>query len=107
MDQIQYRHFMFSWERRWADSGARRLQAKGDPRRFLDQGRESYGYLVCACLWGLAGVVVAIFIFVPTLIASKGTNITAGVELAVIYLLAFMSFIRARQSKKTRIQSPA
>ena len=96
---------MFNWERRWAESGARRLEAKGDPRGLLDQGGESYGYLVCACLWGLAGVVVAIVIFLPTLIA-KGVNIAADLELAVIYLLAFMSFIRARQSKQTRIQSP-
>jgi hypothetical protein len=105
-EAAQYRHFMFGWERRWAASGARRLEARGDPRGFLNQGPEAYGYLACAFIWGSVAAIIAILVFFPTLIVGRGMTIAGGVELAVVYLLLAMTFLRAIQSKRAR-RTPA
>jgi len=100
-EAVSYRHFTFRWERRWANNGARRLQARGDPRGLLKQGREAYGYLVCASVWGFGGWLVGVFIFLPTLIASGGMTLAGGVELVIAYLLLSMCFMRVIQAKRT------
>lgn len=101
-DQVQYSHVMFGWERRFAATGVRRLRARGDPGGFLAAGLESYGYLVCAAIWGSAAGVIAICVGFPLLVIQKGASLASWLVVLVVALLALMVFIRVRQSKLAR-----
>ncbi len=102
-DRVAYRHHMFGWERRAASNGERRLETRGNSTRFLDQGREAYGYLLCGAIWGTMAAALAILVFFPTLIIGRGMTVASGVELGVIYALLLMAVIRLWQSKRSRI----
>jgi len=96
---------MFGWERRFAASGVRRLRARGDPGKFLAVGLESYGYLVCAAVWGSAAGVLAIFVGFPLLVIQKGASLASWLVILVVVLLALMVFVRVHQSKLARKES--
>ena len=102
METVEYRHHLFSWERRIAASGVRRLKAQGDPRGFLAFGLEAYGYLLCAAVWGTAAGILAIFVEFPMLVIQGGATLASWIVVIVVVSLCSMAFVRGLQSKEAR-----
>ncbi len=104
-DEVQYSHFLFAWERKWAASGVRRLSRRGDPSGFLAVGLEAYGYFASAFLWGAAAGVLVLFVCFPLLVAQGGASLASWFVYLLVLLLVAMAFVRLRQSKLARTQS--